>query len=149
MPSPAGISLGVRDYLGTVDRHFGVGLRCDTFVNIATPLYIRRGGQCIKGKVVSDCPMEWQYGSGLSYTTFTYSDKTLSSTSVGTSNSAVSVSVKVTNSGSIAGKEVVMLFLTPPVTHTLTETRLLKKFTKISLAAGESTAIIPARSAKA
>ncbi|CAK4996535.1 unnamed protein product [Aphanomyces euteiches] len=115
--------------------------KTDRFVNIATPYYFRRGDQCIKGKVVSECPTEWQYGSGLSYTTFTYTDMTLSSTSVGPSNSAVSVSVKLTNSGSVAGKEVVMLFLTPPVTHTLTETRLLKKFTKISLAAGESTIV--------
>lgn len=50
------------------------------------------------------------FGSGLSYTTFSYSDLTLSSHSL-EYNENLSVTVKVTNSGTKDGKEVVILYL--------------------------------------
>ncbi|KAE9355755.1 hypothetical protein PF008_g3913 [Phytophthora fragariae] len=61
-----------------------------------------------------DCKMQWDFGTGLSYTEFTYSDLALSKTNVTSSSDTVDVSVVVTNSGSMAGKETVMLFLIQP-----------------------------------
>ncbi len=51
------------------------------------------------------------FGFGLSYTDFTYSDYKLSETS-----DAVTISVKVTNSGNVAGKNTVELYLQKPYT---------------------------------
>jgi beta-glucosidase len=52
----------------------------------------------------------YPFGYGLSYTTFHYSDLTLSKYSV-ESNETLVVSVKVTNNGTREGKEVVILYL--------------------------------------
>ncbi|GMF33869.1 unnamed protein product [Phytophthora lilii] len=75
----------------------------------------------------------------LCYTTFDYSYLTLSKTNVTASSDAINVSVTVTNSGSMAGKETVMLFLTQPYrSFNVPEVKMLKKFNKISLEAGAS-----------
>eukprot|EP00644_Phytophthora_capsici_P011939 jgi/Phyca11/15234/fgenesh1_pg.PHYCAscaffold_12_\ len=60
------------------------------------------------------CENQWDFGTGLSYTEFAYSDVRLSRNVVETATEDVVVSVDVTNSGSIAGKETVMLFLIQP-----------------------------------
>ncbi|KAE9355754.1 hypothetical protein PF008_g3916 [Phytophthora fragariae] len=86
-----------------------------------------------------DCKMQWDFGTGLSYTEFTYSDLALSKTNVTSSSDTVDVSVVVTNSGSMAGKETVMLFLIQPYRSiSVPEVKQLKKFSKISLEAGVS-----------
>jgi len=88
------------------------------------------------------CEMQWDFGTGLSYTDFTYSDLTLSKTNVTSSSDSIDVSVTVTNSGSMAGKETVMLFLTQPYRSiSVPEVKQLKKFSKISLDAGASQAV--------
>lgn len=50
------------------------------------------------------------FGYGLSYTTFTYSSIQLSSSSI-TVNQNITATVTITNSGSVAGKEAVLLVL--------------------------------------
>jgi beta-glucosidase len=61
---------------------------------------------------------------------------------VTSSSDAIDVSVTVTNSGSMAGKETVMLFLTQPYrSFSVPEVKMLKKFSKISLDAGASTTV--------
>ncbi|KAF0688595.1 Aste57867_19768 [Aphanomyces stellatus] len=112
--------------------------KTDAFVNLATPYYFRQGQTCMKGGVAADCPTEFAYGAGLSYTTFDYSNMQISASSIKAPAAVVTVSVTVTNTGTRAGKESVLLFVTPPRTHNLSETRLLKKFTKLSLNASES-----------
>ncbi|GMF40104.1 unnamed protein product [Phytophthora lilii] len=79
--------------------------------NIMMPYNHRVTTQCADSKY---CEMQWDFGTGLSYTEFTYSDLTLSKTNVTSSSDTIDVSVVVTNSGSMAGKETVMLFLTQP-----------------------------------
>ncbi|RLN55811.1 hypothetical protein BBJ28_00014859 [Nothophytophthora sp. Chile5] len=107
--------------------------------NILMPYNHRVSTQCASGDY---CEMQWDFGTGLSYTEFTYSDLTLSRTNVTASSESIDVSVVVTNSGSRAGKETVMLFLTQPFrTISVPEVKMLKKFTKVDLAAGESTAV--------
>lgn len=57
----------------------------------------------------------YPFGFGLSYTTFAFSDLTLSKTKFSTTDDddKITVSVKVTNTGDVAGKEVVQLYLAP------------------------------------
>ncbi|GMF27431.1 unnamed protein product [Phytophthora lilii] len=104
--------------------------------NIMIPYNHRVSTQCADS---DDCEMQWDFGTGLSYTEFTYSDLTLSKTNVTSSSDTIDVSVVVTNSGSMAGKETVMLFLTQPYRSiSVPEVKQLKKFSKISLEAGAS-----------
>jgi beta-glucosidase len=83
--------------------------------------------------------MQWNFGTGLSYTTFSYSNMTLSKTNVTGEGDSVTASVTVTNSGMRSGKETVMLFLTQPFRAlSLPEVKALKAFEKIELAPKES-----------
>ncbi|TMW60780.1 hypothetical protein Poli38472_000822 [Pythium oligandrum] len=85
------------------------------------------------------CKMEWDFGTGLSYTTFSYSAVKLSKTKVSGKNDKVKASVTVTNTGKVKGKETVMLFLIQPFRSiSVPEAKQLKKFEKIELAPGKS-----------
>ncbi|CAK4774667.1 unnamed protein product, partial [Aphanomyces euteiches] len=107
-------------------------------VNMYTAYYGRRGDKCVVNGVESSCPYEWQFGHGLSYTTFSYSNMKLSATALGPTNNQVTVSVTVANTGSMTGKESVLLFVRAPNGP---ETRLLKAFTKVELTPGQSTVV--------
>ena len=76
--------------------------------------------------------VRWPFGFGLSYTTFEYSNLSV------TANSA---SVTVTNTGKVAGKEVVQLFVCAPQNGLHRPVRELKGFKKVSLQPGESTTV--------
>ena len=58
-----------------------------------------------------------------------------------TPNSTVGVSVTVRNSGQVAGKESVLLYLTDEYREVTPEVKLLKRFEKVTLAAGASTTV--------
>lgn len=76
------------------------------------------------------------FGFGLSYTTFGYSDLLLPGKVV--AGEPVHVSVKVTNTGKIAGEEVVQLYLTDEKASTPRPIRQLEGFERIMLKPGES-----------
>jgi beta-glucosidase len=80
---------------------------------------------------------EFQFGTGLSYTTFQYSGLHLSATQIA-ANQRLQVSVTVTNHGARAGKEVVELYLSQKSASVTPPVKRLKRFAKISLAPGES-----------
>lgn len=79
----------------------------------------------------------YPFGYGLSYTTFTYSSIRLNDTAA-IGNQRISVSVDVTNSGSIAGEEVVQLYMRDVVGSITRPVKELKGFRKVMLKAGES-----------
>jgi beta-glucosidase len=79
----------------------------------------------------------YPFGYGLSYTNFEYSPVTLNTQEV-TKGGSVVAEVTVTNSGKVAGKEVVQMYLQDVVGSTTRPLRELKGFEKISLAPGES-----------
>ncbi|OQR93007.1 glycoside hydrolase [Achlya hypogyna] len=86
--------------------------------------------------------VEWPFGHGLSYTTFAYSNLELSRRVVESVDDVIDVRVTVTNTGTVTGKEVVMLFLAQPFrTLAVPEVKQLKKFEKIELAPGASTVV--------
>jgi len=80
---------------------------------------------------------QWEFGFGLSYTTFKYSNLKLSSTSL-SDNNPVSISVDITNTGKVAGKEVVQLYVSDLVASITPEVKRLRAFDKISLNPGET-----------
>jgi beta-glucosidase len=88
---------------------------------------------------VSNDPL-YPFGFGLSYTNFTYSDITLSSTSLKGAQT-LKASVTVTNAGQVAGKEVVQLYIRDIVGTSTRPVKELKGFQKIELKAGESRTI--------
>lgn len=53
----------------------------------------------------------YPFGHGLSYTTFAFSDLTLSSTTFGTEDETMTATVKVTNTGDVAGREVAEMYI--------------------------------------
>ncbi len=83
----------------------------------------------------SDKPL-YSFGFGLSYTNFAYSDLKVPSSSV-KAGDPVTIEGNVKNTGSIAGDEVVELYLTQPKAYE-TPIRVLTGFTRVHLGPGES-----------
>lgn len=79
----------------------------------------------------------YHFGYGLSYTTFSYSDVQLNSSSM-TKDGEIKASVMVTNTGKVAGKETVQLYLRDLVASISRPVKELKSFEKIDLQPGES-----------
>jgi beta-glucosidase len=80
---------------------------------------------------------QFEFGSGLSYTTFSYSDLHVAPATASGSQT-VRVDVTVKNTGSRAGKEVVQLYLNERVASVTPPLKRLKRFAKVSLQPGES-----------
>ena len=83
----------------------------------------------------------YSFGFGLSYTTFTISPPRLSSTTMNRRNGKIDVSVDVSNVGAVAGDEVVQLYLHDPVASISQPVRRLRGFSRVTLAAGQSTTV--------
>lgn len=80
---------------------------------------------------------QWEFGYGLSYTSFTYSNLKLSSNTM-QPGKPIRVTVDVTNSGSRAGKETVLLYASDLVASVTPEVKRLRAFTKVELQPGQS-----------
>lgn len=78
----------------------------------------------------------WPFGYGLSYTTFKYADLTLPKSPIA-AGAPLDVSVKVSNTGKLAGDEVVQLYLKFPDVPGA-PLRALRGFQRVHLAPGES-----------
>ncbi len=76
------------------------------------------------------------FGYGLSYTTFSYSDINLSKTRLN-GNEKLIVSITLTNTGRLAGEEVVQLYIQDPVASISRPLKELKNFKKVLLQPGE------------
>lgn len=80
--------------------------------------------------------IQYPFGYGLSYTTFTYSDLSIDKKEF-TPDDTLTISVNVRNTGNRGGKETVMLFTTDLVAETSPDVRRLRAFKKIDLKADE------------
>jgi beta-glucosidase len=76
------------------------------------------------------------FGHGLSYTTFEYGDLVLSADTIAP-DGRVSVSATVTNTGKVAGTEVVQLYVRDLVASVVRPVKELKGFTRVALQPGE------------
>jgi beta-glucosidase len=79
---------------------------------------------------------QFEFGSGLSYTTFEYSDLKVPRSFSGDGNLDVSVMVK--NAGKIGGNESAILFVRDDVASITPAARRVRRFAKVYLGAGQS-----------
>ena len=79
---------------------------------------------------------QFQFGEGMSYTTFAMSDL-----SVGKSDTGISVSVQVKNTGRKKGKKVVPVYVADLVASVTPSVKRLRAFSKPELAPGEATTL--------
>ncbi|MFF2018675.1 beta-glucosidase BglX [Paenibacillus sp. NPDC058177] len=77
------------------------------------------------------------FGYGLSYTTFTYSEPVVSS-GIMSQDQPLKVSVTVTNTGTVAGQDIVQLYIRDISGEVVRPVKELKDFAKVSLLPGES-----------
>ncbi len=82
-------------------------------------------------------PVRYAFGHGLSYTTFTYNNLKTSADCL-KDDDVIEVSVDVTNTGSLTGKEVVQLYISDPAGQSYRPVKELKGFCKVELAPGET-----------
>lgn len=80
---------------------------------------------------------EWEFGTGMSYSTFNYENLTVSSTTFGP-NDELEISVDITNSGDRSGKDVVQLYVSDLVASITPPVKRLRGFEKIDLEPGET-----------
>ena len=81
--------------------------------------------------------VQWPFGYGKSYTTFSYGDLKTDKTDFGL-NDDITVSIDVTNTGKREGKVSVLLFSRDQHASLVPEVRRLRAFTKINLKPGET-----------
>jgi beta-glucosidase len=86
---------------------------------------------------IASCDPLFEFGFGLSYTTFEVSNLRLSRDSVG-SNGSLQASVDVSNTGGRRGDEVVQLYIHDPVASITQPVRRLRGFERVRLARGET-----------
>ncbi len=83
---------------------------------------------------------KYEFGYGLSYTTFQYSNLQLSKKKI-KGNEQIEVSVTITNTGKYDGEEIVQLYIRDKVGSIIRPVKELKDFQKIKLNAGEAKSI--------
>ncbi|MDQ7817221.1 MAG: glycoside hydrolase family 3 N-terminal domain-containing protein [Melioribacteraceae bacterium] len=80
---------------------------------------------------------QWEFGHGLSYTTFQYSDLTISKDII-TRGENLSVKVNIKNTGDIKGSEAVLMFISDLYRSVSPPVKQLKGFEKIELTPGQT-----------
>lgn len=91
--------------------------------------------------------VQWPFGYGKSYTTFAYDNLKVDKSQFGPDD-VLTISVDVTNTGKVKGKESVLLFSRDMVASIVPENRRLRAFDKIELKPGETRTVtfsLPAR----
>ena len=79
----------------------------------------------------------WEFGYGLSYTDYKYSDLRMSAEKI-KSGKSIQVSVNVTNTGNMEGSEIVQLYLRDVKSSVVRPVKELKGFRKVMLLADET-----------
>ena len=82
----------------------------------------------------------WPFGHGLSYTDFEYSDLDIQTPQLD-SDGMLSFQVTVKNTGSVAGKDVVQVYINDKVSSCTTPTKRLVAFEKIQLEPDKSSEV--------
>jgi beta-glucosidase len=80
---------------------------------------------------------QFEFGHGLSYTTFSYANLRLSAPEI-ESNQTISISIDVSNAGNRQGKEVVQLYISDLYASITPPVKRLRGFEKIDLQPGET-----------
>ena len=88
----------------------------------------------------SDVDVQWPFGFGLSYTTFDYSDISIDKSEF-TSQDEITVSIMVTNTGTVEGKETVIFYSCDLVASITPDNKRVRGFDKVNLKPGQSTRV--------
>ena len=88
----------------------------------------------------ADIDVQWPFGFGMSYTTFEYSDIAVDKAEFAPADS-LTVSVKVTNTSKMAGKETVLLYSSDLVASLSPDVLRVRGFEKVDLQPGQSTVV--------
>ena len=87
---------------------------------------------------LDSCDPLYQFGYGLSYTTFSITNLRLSSQTMRANGAGITATVDVENTGSRRGDEVVQLYIHDPVASISQPVRRLRDFKRVSLDPGET-----------
>ncbi|WP_438864889.1 glycoside hydrolase family 3 N-terminal domain-containing protein [Neptunicella sp.] len=101
------------------------------------PVFYNHKASAKRGYLFDDISPLYPFGHGLSYTSFNYTNLHVDSSNA-KANGAVKVSFTLTNTGKLAGDEVVQLYINDPVASATRPVQELKAFKRISLKAGQS-----------
>lgn len=92
-----------------------------------------------KGHYIFEKPYAlWEFGYGLSYTNFEYSNFKVNKREFSSDDDKIVVTLDVANIGAQEGKEVVQLYIRDKVSSVATPIKQLKAFDKVNLAVGSS-----------
>jgi beta-glucosidase len=94
--------------------------------------YYRKYTENKEASEVAGYDPQWEFGTGLSYTSFKYSNLKLSSNKLPEKGN-ITVTVDVTNTGKVAGKESVLMYVSDLVASITPEFKRLRAFEKIEL----------------
>lgn len=99
--------------------------------------YIRKPSEGSTNPQGGETAPQYEFGYGLSYTTFSYSGLSVNKSSFGPDETAT-ITVAVRNTGTREGKEAVQLFVSDSIASFTPDVKRLRGFEKISLKPGES-----------
>jgi beta-glucosidase len=94
--------------------------------------YYRKYTENKEASEVAGYDPQWEFGTGMSYTTFKYSNLKVSSNKLPEKGN-ITVTVDVTNTGKVAGKESVLMYVSDLVASITPEVKRLRGFEKIEL----------------
>jgi beta-glucosidase len=100
------------------------------------PVYYNRNSTSFRDYVDMTREPLWPFGFGMSYTTFTVTNVTVSPTTIGSAGQAT-VTADVTNTGRVKGDEVVQLYVHDVVSSVARPTKELRGFDRVTLNPGE------------
>jgi beta-glucosidase len=104
------------------------------------PVYYNRKPTSFRNYVDSGRAPLWTFGFGLSYTTFRLDDLRIASPVIGPGDHT-DVTVRLTNTGSRRGDEVVQLYLHDQVSSVTRPLKELRGFSRVTLDPGQSTSV--------
>jgi beta-glucosidase len=101
------------------------------------PAYYNYKPAARRGYLFDDVSPLYPFGFGLSYTTFKFGEPRLKKKSI-KRNESTAVTVEVTNTGRVAGDEVVQMYIRDKISSVTRPVKELKGFKRITLAPGET-----------
>ena len=90
---------------------------------------------------LTSCDPLYEFGYGLSYTTFSVSNLKLNSRTMRSNGAGITASVDVKNTGSRSGDEVVQLYIHDPVASISQPVRRLRDFQRVTLDPGQTKSV--------
>ena len=102
--------------------------------------YIHKYSDGVSNPQGGETTSQYPFGFGLSYTSFRYSNLTINK-KVFAPGEIVTISITVSNTGNMEGKEVVQLYISDLIASLTPDVKRLRGFEKISLTPGETKTI--------